>query len=57
LSNAIFHGVSGVVLRPGSRLAAADESPLTRRQQEVLELRQGGLISDDLPLRVGPCSG
>ena len=40
--NAIFHGVFGVVQRPGSRLAAAGESPLTRRQQEVLELLASG---------------
>jgi two-component system NarL family response regulator len=40
--DAIFHGVFGVVLRPGSRLGAAAESPLTRRQQEVLELLASG---------------
>jgi len=40
--NAIFHGVFGVVLRPGSRLRPAAESPLTQRQQEVLELLATG---------------
>jgi len=40
--DATFHGVFGVVLRPGSRPSAAAESPLTPRQQEVLELLAGG---------------
>jgi PAS domain S-box-containing protein len=40
--NAIFHGVFGVILRPGSRLSPAAESPLTRRQQDVLELLASG---------------
>jgi PAS domain S-box-containing protein len=40
--NAIFHGVFGVVLRPGSRLSPASASPLTRRQQDVLELLASG---------------
>jgi PAS domain S-box-containing protein len=40
--NAIFHGVFGIVLRPGSRLLPAAESPLTRRQQDVLELLASG---------------
>lgn len=40
--NAIFHGVFGVVLRPGSRLAPAAGPPLTRRQQDVLELLASG---------------
>jgi PAS domain S-box-containing protein len=35
--NAVCHGIFGVVLRPGSRVKAAD-SPLTQRQSEVLEL-------------------
>ena len=40
--NAIFHGVFGVVLRPGARPSAPAESPLTPRQQQVLELLAGG---------------
>lgn len=40
--NAILHGVFGVVLRPGSRLSPAAESPLTRRQHDVLELLASG---------------
>jgi PAS domain S-box-containing protein len=40
--NAVCHGVFGVVLRPGSRLSAAAASPLTQRQQEVLELLARG---------------
>lgn len=40
--NAIFHGVFGVVLRPGSRLSPAADSPLTQRQQDVLELLANG---------------
>jgi PAS domain S-box-containing protein len=40
--NAIFHGVFGVVLRPGARPSAPAESPLTPRQQEVLELLVSG---------------
>jgi PAS domain-containing protein len=40
--NAVFHGVFGVVQRPGARLAAAGESPLTHRQQEVLQLLASG---------------
>jgi PAS domain S-box-containing protein len=40
--NAIVHGVFGVVLRPGSQLSPAAESPLTRRQQDVLELLASG---------------
>jgi DNA-binding CsgD family transcriptional regulator len=40
--NAVFHGVFGVVQRPGSRLATASESPLTPRQEEVLELLASG---------------
>jgi PAS domain S-box-containing protein len=40
--NAVFHGVFGVVLRPGTRLSAAVKSPLTPRQQDVLELLASG---------------
>jgi DNA-binding NarL/FixJ family response regulator len=40
--NAVFHGVFGVVQRPGSQLRAAAESPLTHRQEEVLELLASG---------------
>jgi PAS domain S-box-containing protein len=40
--NAVFHGVFGVVLRPGARPSAPAESPLTPRQQEVLELLLNG---------------
>jgi PAS domain S-box-containing protein len=40
--NAVFHGVFGVVLRPGARPSAPAESPLTPRQQEVLELLVSG---------------
>jgi DNA-binding NarL/FixJ family response regulator len=40
--NAVLHGVFGVVQRPGSRLTAAGESPLTRRQEDVLELLASG---------------
>jgi PAS domain S-box-containing protein len=40
--NAVVHGVFGVVLRPGSRLSPAAESPLTARQQDVLELLASG---------------
>jgi DNA-binding CsgD family transcriptional regulator len=40
--NAVFHGVFGVVQRPGSRLKAAAKTPLTRRQQEVLDLLASG---------------
>jgi PAS domain S-box-containing protein len=40
--NAVFHGVFGVVLRPGSRLSVTPESPLTPRQQDVLELLASG---------------
>jgi PAS domain S-box-containing protein len=40
--NAVFHGVFGVVLRPGSRLTAAAGSPLTKRQEDVLELLARG---------------
>jgi DNA-binding CsgD family transcriptional regulator len=40
--NALFHGVFGVVQRPGSRLRAAAESPLTHRQEDVLELLASG---------------
>jgi PAS domain S-box-containing protein len=40
--NAVFHGVFGVVLRPGARPSAPAESPLTPRQQQVLELLANG---------------
>jgi PAS domain S-box-containing protein len=40
--DAIMHGVFGVVQRRGSRFTPAGESPLTRRQQEVLELLASG---------------
>jgi PAS domain S-box-containing protein len=40
--NAVFYGVFGVVLRPGARPSAPAESPLTPRQQEVLELLVSG---------------
>jgi PAS domain S-box-containing protein len=40
--NAVFHGVFGVVLRPGARPSAPAESPLTPRQQQVLELLVSG---------------
>jgi len=52
--DAIFYGVFGVVLRPGSRLGAAAESPLTNRQHQVLELLASGhstaQIADSLHL-------
>ena len=38
----MFHGVFGIVQRPGSRLLAAAGPPLTRRQQDVLELLASG---------------
>lgn len=40
--DAVFHGVFGVASRPDSRLAAIAPSPLTRRQQDVLELLATG---------------
>jgi PAS domain S-box-containing protein len=40
--NAIFHGIFGVVLRPGARPSAPAESPLTPRQQQVLEYLASG---------------
>jgi PAS domain S-box-containing protein len=40
--NAICHGVFGVVVRPGARPSAPAESPLTPRQQQVLELLANG---------------
>jgi PAS domain S-box-containing protein len=40
--NAVVHGIFGVVLRPGARPSAPAESPLTPRQQEVLELLVNG---------------
>lgn len=40
--NAVCHGIFGVVLRPGARPSATTESPLTPRQQEVLELLVNG---------------
>jgi PAS domain S-box-containing protein len=40
--NAVFYGIFGVVLRPGARPSATVESPLTPRQQEVLELLVSG---------------
>jgi PAS domain S-box-containing protein len=40
--NAVFHGVFGVVLRPGARPSAPGQSPLTPRQQQVLDLLAGG---------------
>jgi PAS domain S-box-containing protein len=40
--DAVVHGVFGVVQRPDSRLTPAGESPLTQRQQEVLELFASG---------------
>ena len=40
--NAVAHGIFGVVLRPGARPSALAESPLTPRQQEVLELLSNG---------------
>jgi PAS domain S-box-containing protein len=40
--NAMFHGVFGVVLRPGGRPSTPAKSPLTPRQQEVLELLVSG---------------
>lgn len=40
--NAVLHGIFGVVLRPGARPSAPAESPLTPRQQEVLELLVSG---------------
>jgi PAS domain S-box-containing protein len=46
--NAIFHGVFGVVLRPGSRLSPAAESPLTRRQHDVLELLASGQSTNQI---------
>ena len=40
--DAICHGIFGVVLRPGARPSPPAESPLTPRQQQVLELLAGG---------------
>jgi PAS domain S-box-containing protein len=40
--NAILHGVFGVVLRTGARPSPPAESPLTPRQQQVLELLASG---------------
>jgi PAS domain S-box-containing protein len=40
--NAICHGIFGVVLHPGARPSAPGESPLTPRQQQVLELLASG---------------
>lgn len=40
--NAVFHGIFGVVLRPGWRLSATAETPLTPRQQDVLDLLARG---------------
>lgn len=40
--DAIIHGVFGVVLRPGARPSAPAASPLTPRQQQVLELLASG---------------
>jgi PAS domain S-box-containing protein len=40
--NAVCHGVFGVVLRPGARPSVPAESPLTPRQQQVLELLASG---------------
>jgi PAS domain S-box-containing protein len=40
--DAIYHGIFGVVLRPGARPSAPVESPLTPRQQQVLELLVSG---------------
>lgn len=52
--NAVFYGVFGVVLRPGARPSAPAKSPLTPRQQEVLELlvsgRSTGQIAESLHL-------
>lgn len=45
---AIFHGVFGVVQRPGTRLAAAAESPLTHRQEEVLGLLASGQSTEQM---------
>jgi len=42
ISDAVCHGIFGVVQRPGSRLVADGTSPLTRRQQDVLELLATG---------------
>jgi two-component system nitrate/nitrite response regulator NarL len=36
--NAMFYGIFGVVLRPGARPSTPAKSPLTPRQQQVLEL-------------------
>jgi PAS domain S-box-containing protein len=46
--NAVFHGVFGVVLRPGAQPSAAAASPLTPRQQEVLELLASGRSTRDI---------
>ena len=40
--DAIYHGIFGVVLRPGARPSAPADSPLTPRQQQVLELLVSG---------------
>jgi PAS domain S-box-containing protein len=40
--NAVCHGIFGVVLRPGARPPSPVESPLTPRQQQVLELLADG---------------
>ena len=40
--DAMCHGIFGVALRPGARPAALAETPLTPRQQQVLELLASG---------------
>ena len=40
--NAICHGIFGIVLRPGGRPTPHHQSPLTPRQQQVLELLVSG---------------
>ena len=50
--DAVMHGVFGIVQRPGSRLTAAAESTLTRRQQEVLELLASGHSTKQIAARL-----
>lgn len=40
--DAMCHGIFGIVLRPGSRPGPRPKSPLTPRQQQVLELLTSG---------------
>jgi DNA-binding NarL/FixJ family response regulator len=50
--SAVFHGVFGVVQRPGSQLRAAAESPLTHRQEEVLGLLPSGYSTKQIAAKL-----